>query len=47
MSRLLGDLFLPLDQFPLNENEQKLGLFKHFNIIDQTQKRLKGFSLVI
>ncbi len=30
------------DQFQSNENEQELGLFQHFNISEQTQKRLKA-----
>ncbi|CAF0791879.1 unnamed protein product [Rotaria sp. Silwood1] len=28
-----------------NENEQKFGLFKSFNVSQQTQNILKGFSL--
>ncbi|CAF0894537.1 unnamed protein product [Rotaria sordida] len=31
-----------LDKFPLNENDQELGLFKHFNINELTQKRLQA-----
>ncbi len=33
------------DQFQLNENEQELGLFKHFNISEQIQERLKGIII--
>jgi hypothetical protein len=32
---------LNIDQ-SFNANEQKLGLFKHFHINEQTQQRLKG-----
>ncbi len=45
MRRLLWDLFLPFDQFQSNENEQELGLFKHFNISEQIQERLKGIII--
>lgn len=35
-----------LKEYQSNENEQDLGLFKNFDINEQTQERLKGFSFL-
>ncbi len=44
--RYQSQLNVARENSDFDQNDQELGLFKHFKINEQTQERLKGFYLI-